>query len=428
LPDAEFGMAEACRRYMEGIVSKLGLAAGREELAAGLENLYARRLGLADGRERAEGIAALLTSPRSILLEMAHDGQLPHLGIVRLVLKTHDLAMRVRGGLTLYLVGNHYTAAMRPSNLLIGMPLRGVEADRVKNPLTIPVGRKGRSVPFRLLPPPARAALDALERRADDWLVNNATHASRVTSLDPLRAEIQRQFDLLRDAARATQSFGDWLLRVQISWLDSLLGTPDSRLAVLPMSGIVDWVPEILEEVALEEEKLTAVKQEVSRAQRSRGETPYASGEPLTGSFWVYCPACHRRYRSAWTSGGFEAECLSCERDITAFWPRDASRVMPDIIAYEIALFRMGISGWVVGSRAPYHPVIEQSYKTLYGIDMPPKFFQTTIPRFFGLGEPSSGDPRARLMRVLMEVDPSVVRQALMAPWDVNPEIRSPFP
>ena len=100
---------------------------------------------------------------------------------------------------------------------------------------------------------------------------------------------------------------------------------------------------------------------------------------------------------------------------------------MPDIVAYQVALFRLGIAGWVVGSRAPYHPAIEQAYMEIYGLPAPPKAFQTTRPRFWGIGEPPTGHAKARLFRVLLESEPSRVREALDAPWDETPEIRSEF-
>ena len=100
---------------------------------------------------------------------------------------------------------------------------------------------------------------------------------------------------------------------------------------------------------------------------------------------------------------------------------------MPDIVAFEMALFRAGIAGWVVGSHAPYHAVIEESYHEAYGREMPPKVFLTSMPRFHGLGEPPEGHTRARVFRVLLETEPSAVREALEAGWDVNPVVRSMF-
>src|SRR2546430_16835935 len=88
-----------------------------------------------------------LADPDTLLIEMAHDGQLPHLGIVRLVLKSHSIARQDSNALALYLVGNHYTAAMRPENLRFGVPLKGGSPDDVKEPPRIRLGKAQAHVP-----------------------------------------------------------------------------------------------------------------------------------------------------------------------------------------------------------------------------------------------------------------------------------------
>ena len=425
--ESERARSQACQRYLREVVTEEELFEGRDRIAAGLEGLYVRRLQLPEARERAEALRSVVEARETVLVEMAHDGQLPHLGIVRLVLKAHAIAAAAKEGLALYLVGDHYTADMRPENLYLGLPLRGVDADQVKNPLTVPVGRKQRHIPFRELPPPTARALDELERRSEAWLVNNATHASRKTSLPALKTRLRTQMELLRESARRTRSFGDWLMRVQACWFEELLGGFSPRLAILPMSGIVEWAPEILERIAEFDARLSWIKAEVSEAQRSRGETPYSTSQEIPGSFWIYCPTCRRRSRAKWDGEVFSGFCATCREGIEARWPEEAARVMPDIVAYELALFHTGVSGWVVGSRAPYHPVIEEASRALFGREMPPKFFLTTKPRFCGLGEPAVGNPRARLFRVLLEMEPEVVRKALDGSWESDPVLRSPF-
>jgi len=343
------------------------------------------------------------------------------------VLKAHEIAASSGKGLALYLVGDHYTPDMRPENLYVGLPLRGIDADHVKNPLTVPVGRTFRHVPFRRLPPPSATSLDEIERRSEAWLVNNAAHAGHKSSLAALKSNLRAQMDMLRDSARQTRSFGDWLMRVQVLWFDALLGGPSPHLVILPMSGIVDWLPEILEGIAREDERLVRIKTEVSTAQRMGGKTPYSGTDSVRSSFWVYCSRCERRSRATWANGMFRGSCVKCREPSTARWPEEASRVMPDIVAYETALFRAGIAGWVVGSPAPYHPVIERTYRELFGLEMPPKFFLTSVPRFWGLGEPEVGNPRARLLRVLLEIEPGVINESLAGPWDSEPRLRSAF-
>jgi hypothetical protein len=172
---------------------------------------------------------------------------------------------------------------------------------------------------------------------------------------------------------------------------------------------------------------LRDIKAAVSDEQRTRGETPYLGDTETAGSFWVYCPTCHRRYRAAFADDEFTSFCAACEKMIVARWPQDKERVMPDIVAYEVALFRIGIAGWVVGSHAPYHEVIDKSYRALFHLDMPPKVFVTSVPRFWGLGEPPEGHARARILRALLETEPQAMREALEEPVEVNPQIRSRY-
>ncbi len=423
----ERAKAQACQEYLENVVRPRRLFHGRDRVVAGLEDLYARRLRLPEARGRIESLRFLLDDPDTVLIEMAHDGQLPHLGIARLVLKARQLAELVPKGLALYLVGDHYSAEMRPENLYLGLPLRGVDADQVKNPLTVPTGRRFRHVPFRWLPPPKVSSLEELQNRAEDWLLNNVTHADRKSRFPELREALRSQFEVLFESASQTRSFGDWLMRVQILTFDAMFGAPPSRLAVLPMSGIVEWMPDVLRSLSEKESTITAAKAAVSEAQRSRDEVPYASGDTTMSSFWVHCSTCFRRYRARWEGDVCMARCLACRKEVQARWAVDLDRIMPDIVAYELGLFRMGVAGWVVGSKAPYHPVIEQAHRSLYGYEMPPKFFLTSVPTFTGLGEPGAGHTRARLLRALVEIRPSRLREALEAPWDFGPEIRSPF-
>ena len=403
-----------------------GLRMDRDRILSYLDDLYARRLKLPDSHERLDAAAAVLDDPRGILIEMAHDGQLPHLGIVRMVLKACEVAETAGNGLALYLVGDHYTPNMRPQNLLLGLPLRGVDADRVKNPLTIPVGRRYRHIPFHRLPPPSTEALNEVARRGQAWVVNNASHVDRKAALSEIKARLDAEMERLQECARLTLSFGDWLMRVQITWFDDLLGGTPANLAILPMSGIMDWMPDVLHALAEADDEVARIKNRVSAAQAAKGERSYLSDDGAAGLFWVYCPTCWRRYRTFRDGDRFHARCTSCAEPIEARWPGDG-RLMPDIVAFELALFRTGLSGWIVGSRAPYHPVIEESYRALFHAETPPKGFLTSIPRFHGVGEPPEGHTRARLLRVLLEVEPRVVREALQAPWEENPEITSRY-
>lgn len=419
-------MAESCRRYVEDVVVPNRLMSGRERIIPYLEDLYKRRLRLPGTEARVDGARQNLENPHAALVEMAHDGQLPHLGIVRLVLKAREVATLAGNGLAMYLVGDHYTAAMRPDNLLLGLPLRGVDADRVKNPLTIPVGRKSRHIPFHRLPPPSNETLDELTRRGEAWLLNNATQADRKRSASELKAHLRMEMERLRESARATKSFGDWIMRVQALWFDELFGGPPSGLAIAPMQAIVDWIPDVLWKLTEADSAMARIKSEVSAAQAARGETPYLPEEGERSVWWIYCRRCWRRFRAVRSGDSFSAECPVCNRTEEVRWPGEGL-LTPDIVGFECALFRMGVSGWIVGSRSSYHPVIEAVYAAVFGMPMPPKAFVTSVPRFRGIGEPAEGHGRARLLRVLLEIEPQRLREALETPWEENPEIVSPY-
>ena len=417
MPGPEHDHARECQRYFGEVVRPEELRIGRERIARGLEELYVRRLRIPEGSERAARLAQAVDDPDTVLVEIAHDGQIPHLGIVRMVLKTQEIAATVSKGLAVYLIGDHYSADMRPRNLYLGLPLRGLDADHVKTPFSVSVGKKNRSVSFASLPPPSPKALDDLESRAEQWVDHNASYAGRAATSRPLRPALHVQFELLRESARLVRTFGDWLIRTQIAWIDQMHGGPPSNLLVLPMTGIREWLPDILAVIADLDPGVD----------KTRGPATEASADSPPSRFWVYCASCERRNRATWLSGTFEGSCVSCGSAIRARWPQDSLRVMPDIVAFEMALFHTGISGWVVGSRAPYLRDIQETYRSEFGREMPPSFLLDSIPVFEGLGEPAGGHSRARLFRVLIEMDPRVLRGKLATPWEDNPVIRSPF-
>ena len=112
------------RQYHERQSASLDLGSRRPRLANFVTHVYEERLHLRPTFGERATIGAL-TDPDTIALEIAHDGQLPHLGIVRLVLKSDDIARLDGRAVTIYLVGNHYSPDMRPDNLWFGMPLKG---------------------------------------------------------------------------------------------------------------------------------------------------------------------------------------------------------------------------------------------------------------------------------------------------------------
>jgi hypothetical protein len=191
------------------------------------------------------------------------------------------------------------------------------------------------------------------------------------------------------------------------------------------MADLTDLFREDLATLGLAGSLLSGIKGEVSAEQASRGEEPYQH-RAETSSFWFFCPTCHRRQRGPWSPGSpVELACTKCGREVVLDGADLWKRMMPDIVAYECGLFRLGIDGWIVGSRAAYHPVIERTYAHVFGMIMPPKFFLTSIPVFRGAGDPPEGYGKTRLLRALLEIEPEVLGQALRAPWGEDPFIRS---
>jgi hypothetical protein len=70
-------------------------------------------------------------------------------------------------------------------------------------------------------------------------------------------------------------------------------------------------------------------------------------------------------------------------------------------------------------------PAIERTYDRLFRSPMPPRFFQTSVPVFRGIGDPPEGYGRTRLLRALLEMDPAALAAGLRAPWEENPKLRS---
>lgn len=421
--------ARASREYHERIRGSLPLREKRAALADFALACY-KRLRIHPSPGAREAIESL-REPDMLVLEMAHDGQLPHLGIVRLVLKTDDIA-RVDGhAVTLYLVGNHYSPSMRPDNIHFGMPLQGQSPDTVKHPPKVRIGKANAHKPFRWLLPPSVEDLARLRKQVDDFLVNNLAHERERLSREPdaskevLRGRATRIFSLLDTAARDVRTFGDWLIRVQHDLFRLMIGDGADRVVFLPMADLVDLLREELATIGRSADALSSVKHEVSEEQKARGEESYQT-KPEPSSFWMHCPACTRRQRAPWYPGSpVEFACAVCGHRQSLTDPEVWRWLLPDIVAYETAVFRLGIGGWVVGSRAPYHPVIERAYPRLFGISMPPKFLLTSVPTFWGLGDPPAGYPKTRLLRALLEMEPDAVAAALRAPWNDDPRLVS---
>jgi len=406
VPDAgrspEESAVQRCREYHEESEEPSDSSEARARLSTFAAQFYARA-GI-----RTEGTAPfrLLEDSDTVTLEIAHDAQLPHLGIVRMVLKAEEIARLAKTAVALYMIGTHYTPAMRPEHLRYGMPLFGRSPDAIDAPPRIPVGAGNRHLPFSALPPPSSLDLADLENRLTEYIRHNVGYERRAgRSIQEADKELiinrlQMQFRFLSSTAGKVSSFGDWIVRVQHDLLRDMLGPGIDRIVFLPMADLKDIVRPQLEEIA-----------KVSPSQ-----------------FWMSCSSCRHRQRFSWTQAStFPFKCTACGVSRSLSRAEAWESLTPDVAAFEIALVRLGIDGWIVGSRAGYHPRVEALHRQVWGIEMPPKFLLASVPRYRGLGDPPEGEARTRLLRALLEVEPPRLAELLSGPWAANPEIVSEF-
>lgn len=431
-PTGERLAAKAARDYHETVGLALpDLQGRRASLAAFAEKFYRDRLGIVPSAREQASLDAL-ADMETVVIEIAHDGQLPHLGVVRMVLKADEIARLDGTGVAIYLVGNHYSPEMRPDNIHFGMPLRGSPPSAVKHPPKLSTGRANAHKPFRWLDPPAASDMEALRSQIVDFLGHNVAHErktgravpeeSRLTILERL----DHLFEIMNGAVQSVKSLGDWIIRVQHDLLAMLDPAGEARLVFLPMAELTDLFRPELERIFDSEGEVREIKAQVSAQQKAQGLELY-SRRPDVSSAWVFCPSCGRRFRTPWTGSSLEFRCPVCrhteEMTVDEIW----RFVMPDIVAYQVGLFRLGVDGWVAGSRAPYHPVIRQLTSRLFGVEAPPTFFVTSVPVFRGLGDPPQGFGKTRLLRALLEMDPRDLANSLRAPWDDDPRPTSQF-
>lgn len=377
-----------------------------ESLREGLSTL-ARQLYTECGRTLPGSVSRALADPGVPLIEVAHDGQLPHLGIVRLVLKAAQVA-HLSQGMAVYLVGDHYTANMRPHNLFLGIPLRGKNPDEVKQPLRLPISGDSARVPFMCLPPLGSDSLERVYLRALHWIQMNIAYERsrgiRVLDAELIFSRLNHSFADLRRHADAALSMGDWLVRVQLGQLGTLINDPPLPLVVLPMSRFREVVREELRILALSSSRF---------------------GGDLRPGLWAFCPACRNRSRPDVIGDSVRLRCHRCAQTHVETVNPAGPNQFPDVVSFEAATLPL-FAGWVVGSHAGYLPSIDRIFMERQRHESPPRQALTSVPTFRGVGEPKNGYGRSRLLRVSLEIHAKELQAPLMAPWEDNPHLTSP--
>lgn len=405
----------------------------RERLYNVIKDFYSKiKIDLSPSQESFLKNSVL--NPETIFLEVAHDGQIPHLGIVRLVLKTYHLSTLIPNSMVLYFIGDHYSAEMCAESTLFGIPQMGISPNKQRSPVVIKIGRKNQHVPLKWMDTPSEHMITEAEKGVRDWIINNVSYekkkGSRIINIEHLYENLYWIFSILRENAKLVENYGDWIIRVQYALFKELMGDDIDRIIFLPFSDMTKLAKEEFLYIFENTQRINTLKQEISKKQSNNGLIPYQKSElsDNTVCFWLYCPKCKRRTRpEKCLDGTIKFKCRVCKEEVKDSIDNLWDTIMPDIIAFENGYFRLGIVGWVIGSKAPYQEVIAEVYNNLYGVPMPPRFLLDSIPIFRGIGDPEEGYGRTTLLRALLEITGKKIFEALMSPWDQNPYIHSDF-
>lgn len=425
--------AECCTEYFNNVLKKDGSLINRQKLHDVIKDFYSKiKIELNPSQESI--LKKSVMDTQTIFLEVAHDGQIPHLGIVRLVLKTYHLSTLIPNSMVLYFIGDHYSAEMCAESTLFGIPQMGTSPNNQKAPIVFKIGRKNQHIPLKWIEIPSEQMILEVERGVRDWIVNNISYEKKkgniITDFDIIEENLKKIFSLLRENAKIVDNYGDWIIRVQYMLFKELMGDEINRIIFIPFSDMTKLAKEEFKYYLEETEKINLIKKEISEKQLNNGLIPYQKSEisKKTICFWLYCPSCKRRTRPERCEGWMiKFKCRVCGAELKDSINNLWNIIMPDIIAFENAYFRLGIGGWVVGSKAPYQEVIAEVYKTLYSMPMPPRFLLNSVPVFRGIGDPEDGYSRTTLMRALLESSNTMLFEKLMGPWDENPYIESNF-
>lgn len=159
-----------------------------------------------------------LVPPHLAAVEFAHTPQLPHAGVVRLLLQSQLLAAR-EAGTFVYFVNDHMPATALPEARYI--PVTNADGLVAKPPRFGPGKKSGKGGMHRT-PPPSRHTVDSVLHRIDELLPS----AGGTTQLA----------DVLQVASDSTNSHAAWLVRVQTDLLNL-------RPVIIPTTGLARALP-----------------------------------------------------------------------------------------------------------------------------------------------------------------------------------------
>jgi len=233
--------ARECINYHQRYLRDDNNLIDREVLLSVIRKFYQEiHLSLSDSEK--EFLKNSVLDKNTIFLEVAHDGQLPHLGIIRLILKTYHLCTLIPNSMVLYFVGDHYSSNMCHESTLFGIPQMGVSPNKQRKPVVLKIGRKNQHVPLKWIDSPNKEMLDDLKKSILDWSTNNIAYEKKkgniIGDLTSVRDNIDKIIDLLKENADNVNNYGNWLIRVQYTLLRSLMGDEINRIIFLPFSAM----------------------------------------------------------------------------------------------------------------------------------------------------------------------------------------------
>lgn len=280
----------------------------RARLLAVAEEHMVSEMGLANA-DAAYRVAML--RPEAVLpVEFAHTPQLPHLGVVRMLLTARDRAVE-QDGVFLYAVNDHLPARLLPESRYVPVT---TDAGPVAKPPRFGPGKKAKGGMHRE-PPPGEQVLVELEASLAALLPR---HRDKATSLG----------EHLRTVAASTSSLAAWLVRVQLE----LLGL---RPVVLPASRLAEALPGLADRYF---------------EQRPEGR-------------WALCGRCGVRAQTA----GAHA-CAGCGA------PAEVQERVPDVVGRQVLTNALGLGLRVCGRDKPYQVVADEMTVRLQGSAAPTRY------------------------------------------------------